>query len=527
MHCARSRIPLRCQLLGYNRQTLRTESFSVVEAPSQLSVGLVFLACSSAPSVPGRSALSLPSSRPSHNASKKSGSQAPSRLNLPSMSPSRRFRTLKKSRDTNCRKSANKDTGFALSLPSSSTLSQKVRLDYSQIGSEIGTAAGSARKRSRICVKSVQDGSSLSLPLGSETSLGICKSQGSDFGQGGRVGNNSSKKRKAEVLDEVPPAHGTGSAGNQVLWWTCTFPGCKYEVWRTPGSHHHTSRKWTHLRNTHKVPVADIPRADSSDVVREAQANRKKLTWKYVLPLLVKHKSIGDAQAPWNSFCYRLRVSFQVSSLPTADPKKVFMALSAVPMWFQNKQPLTRAQRSKLWRKRSVWLRERKLSGTRPSESSNFGSIITCDIKKPVADSKAFLCAPVALDTVWWKCPWCDYKILVSDPGSTRTTKRQSHLFRLHGVKAEKLPTGNPLTAPHRVLFCQEYFDKRWALQYQQFQKHKWKGAHDIQQDVCFVRPYQSKTGKQEVNIYHKCNTCGLPVQRNRVPVVICPTVFR
>ena len=79
------------------------------------------------------------------------------------------------------------------------------------------------------------------------------------------------------------------------------------------------------------------------------------------------------------------------------------------------------------------------------------------------------------------------------------------------------------MTAPHRVLFCQEYFDKRWALQYQQFQKHKWKGAHDIQQDVCFVRPYQSKTGKQEVNIYHKCNTCGLPVQRNRIPAVICP----
>ena len=381
---------------------------------SKSVVSRLSLPGSSAPSVPGRSALSLPSSRPSHNASKKSGSQAPSRLNLPSMSPSRRFRTLKKSRDTNCRKSANKDTGFALSLPSSSTLSQKVRLDYSQIGSEIGTPPGSARKRSRICVKRVQDGSSLSLPPGSETSLGICKSQGSDFGQGGRVGNNSSKKRKAEVLDEVPPAHGTGSAGNQVLWWTRTFPGCKYEVWRTPGSHHHTSRRWTHLRNTHKVPVADIPRADSSDVVREAQANRKKLTWKFVLPLLVKHKSIGMHRHPGTLSATGSGFPFKCQACQQQIQKSVYGSQCSADV-VPNRQPLTRAQRSKLWLK--CWTQAAKQAKSQAQKER------LAQRKEAVRDTalrkqqlwqhnnlrhketrsrlKGIPCAPVALDTVW------------------------------------------------------------------------------------------------------------------------------
>jgi hypothetical protein len=136
---------------------------------------------------------------------------------------------------------------------------------------------------------------------------------------------------------------------------------------------------------------------------------------------------------------------------------------------------------------------------------------------------KGIPCVPASETAIWWKCSWCDFTILNSERSSTKSLKRSNHLFRQHGIKAEKLPTGNPLSAPHRVHKCQDYFDQRWTLQFQRFQQLKWKGAHDIEEQPCFVRPYQTKHGKQLCNIYHKCKTCALPVIRQSLPLRVCP----
>ena len=179
-------------------------------------------------------------------------------------------------------KPCNKKAASVLSLPSSSKLSQQLRSVQKQ------SVSGKSLPPGSVCNQSVvtQDRTCRStLPPGSKKGDGFCLSL--------PPGSESGKKRKAHVLEDTPQQElelsGPEISQDQTLWWQCSFPGCKYEVWRTPGTHHHTARRWTHLRYTHKVPVKDIPPVDRSSLVSEAQIRRKERTWEFMFPLLKKH----------------------------------------------------------------------------------------------------------------------------------------------------------------------------------------------------------------------------------------------
>ena len=96
----------------------------------------------------------------------------------------------------------------------------------------------------------------------------------------------------------TPTVKQANAPEGQTLWWTCHFPGCSYQVWRLPGTHHHTARRWSHLRNTHKMPVKEIPAVPRGDVVSEAQKLRKKRTWTHMLQLIQRKGWVGNHVHP-------------------------------------------------------------------------------------------------------------------------------------------------------------------------------------------------------------------------------------
>jgi hypothetical protein len=426
-------------------------------------------------------------------------------------------------------KPCNKKAASVLSLPSSSKLSQQLRSVQKQ------SVSGKSLPPGSVCNQSVvtQDRTCRStLPPGSKKGDGFCLSL--------PPGSESGKKRKAHVLEDTPQQElelsGPEISQDQTLWWQCSFPGCKYEVWRTPGTHHHTARRWTHLRYTHKVPVKDIPPVDRSSLVSEAQIRRKERTWEFMFPLLKKHGWNGMHLHPGKLTPTGSGFPSKCQACQQQLKKNLYSTLCSATV-DTSKKTLTRPERTKKWvgwwklaakqakqqaqkerlcqRKKSVTTaahRKQRLWEHKNVAQRETGSIV-----------KGIPCVPASETAIWWKCSWCDFTILHSERSSTKSLKRSNHLFRQHGIKAEKLPTGNPLSAPHRVHKCQDYFDQRWTLQFQRFQQLKWKGAHDIEEQPCFVRPYQTKHGKQLCNIYHKCKTCALPVIRQSLPLRVCP----
>lgn len=127
----------------------------------------------------------------------------------------------------------------------------------------------------------------------------------------------------------------------------------------------------------------------------------------------------------------------------------------------------------------------------------------------------------------WWKCQWCDFSIPQSSASSCRRTRRKEHLQQVHGLtEVPHLPTGDPLTNPHRLQRAQKFYDRRWATQHEIFQNKKWKGAHDFDATPALFRPSTTKHGKTIVLTFHQCFNCQLLSTRSLIPLRTCP-VFK
>lgn len=333
----------------------------------------------------------------------------------------------------------------------------------------------------------------------------------------------------------TPTVKQANAPEGQTLWWTCHFPGCSYQVWRLPGTHHHTARRWSHLRNTHKMPVKEIPAVPRGDVVSEAQKLRKKRTWTHMLQLIQRKGWVGNHVHPGT-----------LNANGSALPFKCTKCHEVIKHFYNkvcskaNPPPrihTTRAQRFVVWKTcwdKAVSLAKAEASKARP-ELRKQAVISKAHMEQQARTHKnvpglqsssviqGFQCVEANPGPVWWKCPWCSFKVLQKTPSSTRSSQRSSHLWRIHGVHAQKLPTGDPISAPHRLKLCKQFYDKRWTLQHKHFLLRTWKGAHVIEAEPCFARPYNSKTGKTAHNIYHRCQNCELPVPRQCMPLRVCP----
>ncbi|CAE7235838.1 ATL39, partial [Symbiodinium sp. CCMP2456] len=124
----------------------------------------------------------------------------------------------------------------------------------------------------------------------------------------------------------------------------------------------------------------------------------------------------------------------------------------------------------------------------------------------------------------WWRCDWPDCSFSLEQDAPNKTYRRQQHLKQVHGLKQvpDLRTVGGLASLPVRQTAADSVFDNRWQLTHANFLKKIWKTAHRIECEPCSYRPFKSSTGLPKTRAAHRCELCGIEVQRGEVPLSIC-----
>lgn len=134
------------------------------------------------------------------------------------------------------------------------------------------------------------------------------------------------------------------------------------------------------------------------------------------------------------------------------------------------KKSLTRKERNtqQLMKQQSFIKRQRLAWTNQPKEISS-------------STAMGIPLAPRTEPEVWWKCPYCDFKVQ-NGANKRPHAQRLYHLNRAHGIKGKQahLMRPNDRSHPHRPVALMQSVKTRWEKQLQEFKKLRWPGAHDL-----------------------------------------------
>ena len=130
--------------------------------------------------------------------------------------------------------------------------------------------------------------------------------------------------------------------------------------------------------------------------------------------------------------------------------------------------------------------------------------------------------APRTEPEVWWKCPYCDFKVL-NRANKRPHAQRLYHLNRTHGIKGKQAHLMRPddRSHPHRPLALMQSVKTRWEKQLQEFEKLRWPGAHDLNSEPARTQVTNGKS-RQWARSYYECKACLHLVPSSAVPTDTC-----
>ncbi|CAE7276521.1 unnamed protein product [Symbiodinium sp. CCMP2592] len=120
---------------------------------------------------------------------------------------------------------------------------------------------------------------------------------------------------------------------------------------------------------------------------------------------------------------------------------------------------------------------------------------------------------------LWWVCPIpnCGFQVhrIVGQQGHSQT--KDIHLRKAHGMaKAFPLTKAVSLQNTHnRLLKAREGQNLKWTAFIKTFNKRRWKGSHHIEVEPSLYKPAKIKDGSTIHVPWHKCQACGVLVNRS------------
>lgn len=180
--------------------------------------------------------------------------------------------------------------------------------------------------------------------------------------------------------------------------------------------------------------------------------------------------------------------------------------------WGQaKKKSLTRKERNtqQLMKQQSFIKRQRLAWTNQPKEISS-------------STAMGIPLAPRTEPEVWWKCPYCDFKVQ-NGANKRPHAQRLYHLNRAHGIKGKQahLMRPNDRSHPHRPVALMQSVKTRWEKQLQEFKKLRWPGAHDLNSEPARTQVTNGKS-RQWVRSYYECKACLDLVPSSAVPTDTC-----
>ena len=130
--------------------------------------------------------------------------------------------------------------------------------------------------------------------------------------------------------------------------------------------------------------------------------------------------------------------------------------------------------------------------------------------------------APRTEPGVWWKCPYCDFKVQ-NGANKRPHAQRLYHLNRAHGIKGKQAHLMRPddRSHPHRPLALMQSVKTRWEKQLQEFKKLRWPGAHDLNSEPARTQVTNGKS-RQWIRSYYECKACLHLVPSSAVTTDTC-----
>ncbi|CAE7276503.1 unnamed protein product [Symbiodinium sp. CCMP2592] len=131
---------------------------------------------------------------------------------------------------------------------------------------------------------------------------------------------------------------------------------------------------------------------------------------------------------------------------------------------------------------------------------------------------------------LWWVCPIpnCGFQVhrIVGQQGHSQT--KDIHLRKAHGMaKAFPLTKAVSLQNTHnRLLKAREGQNLKWTAFIKTFNKRRWKGSHHIEVEPSLYKPAKIKDGSTIHVPWHKCQACGVLVNRSWLQHAPCFAVL-
>ena len=255
-----------------------------------------------------------------------------------------------------------------------------------------------------------------------------------------------------------------------------------------------------------KMRVPKGPNGDSDKV--------RKMTSKTCYP----SQGAGTGWLPWWS-CDQPNCSFKVMRHPIVrghhEARRYHLTkvhgIEKVPR-LPDGGPTTKRRRTK---KEEALATQAKIEGVRARQRGNNNTVSTKP--KPIRSSLFAVKDSEAGPDPWWRCDWPDCSFSLEQDASNKTYRRQQHLKQAHGLKRvpDLRTVGGLASLPVRQTAADSVFDKRWQLTHANFLKKIWKTAHRIECEPCSFPPPKTRAA-------HRCELCGIEVQRGEVPLSIC-----
>ena len=317
------------------------------------------------------------------------------------------------------------------------------------------------------------------------------------------------------------------------LWWTCHIPDCGFQVYKVPKLSTHNDTRRQHLLEKHGLSLKDVPQMERSTNKADLSLFFSKKFDCLVslfsarpwagMHKLYRHEVIPKKKAVWKcSQCHaevpNRRVPSEICSAYRGSPK-------AIPSLAQRKRQWKvwgneAAAKARLDPKDVALKRKRDRVQLKCAKQAKWDEEQTAQPQNPM---RRYNVVPSSkpVDSVWWKCPWCSYKIFPSMQGRPSWLK-STHLKRAHNLKNSPLPNTDLSKQPHRLANCKSALDARWLRLHSLITIPPWPGAHTLLKDPAYHRSYRNKDGGTWYKAMYQCKVCNFHVALNEFAQSTC-----